>query len=166
MISLSFVFCVQKSTWQKRLSVWAILYWKNISFLLFFGRFFALAIAALILWPIGDFVVILLLILRLGICVNMPKCCKQAAHFLLYYIIWYLDYIIFPRPNPWHRIFFYARKSMEMVIRARKKNKTFYGKKNMIFYFSQKMFAYICTYTLELLFYARKSKKKLMWWEE
>ena len=145
MISLSFAFCVQKSTWQKRLSIWAILYWKNISFLLFFGRFFALAIAALVLRPIGDFLVILSLILGPGICVNMPKCCKQAAHFLLYYIIWCLDYIIFPWPNSWHRIFFYARKSMEMVIRARKKNKTFYEKKKIL-YFSQKIFTYICTY--------------------
>ena len=157
MISSSIDFCVWKSTWQKRVfwqqqllvseflqlkpSGWVsgLSSIEKISvFCCFFDRFFALAIAALVFQPIGDFLVILSLILGPGICVNMPKCCKQAAHFLLYYIIWCLDYIMFTRPNPWHRIFFYAHKSMEMVIRARKKNKTFYRKKNMIFIFLKK----------------------------
>ena len=125
-----------------RLGVWAVLYWKNIGFLLFFWQiFFSCNCSSCFSthwWFFGDFLVILSLILGPGICVNMPKCCKQAAHFLLYYIIWCLDYIMFTWPNPWHRIFFYAHKSMEMVIRARKKNKTFYRKKNMIFIFLKK----------------------------
>ena len=61
---------------------------KKISvFCSFFDRFFALAIVALILQPIGDFLVILSLTLGPEICVNIPKYYKQVVYFLLYYII-------------------------------------------------------------------------------